>query len=366
MILKKVIPSVLTISIVGTSVALLGAAIAPYIDPADFEWTAFLGLMYPFLLLLHLLLFVCYFIIKKSALSLFFLIPAIATVHLFLNSFGLNYFSSAKETEGNTLKFMTYNVHMFTYANDLVTNAQPAMLQLIQSEQPEVLCMQDFQLKTGTNGQLETIDSIKTILKTNYFYDGPENPTLFPTQSIVTFSKFPIVNSGYVLFSAASGGNQAIFTDINKNGRIIRIYNVHFESLGFQQSAYEEWATADILGKFKFLYKVKDKFAMAFANRSRQVKMVKKHAGSCPYPFIIAGDFNDTPSSYAVNYTMKGMRNAFREKGRGYRVTFNGGLPDFQIDYVLVQPYFTVLNYNVIRKKLSDHYPVVVTLALPK
>ncbi len=364
MIIKKVVRTVLTISIIVTSVALLGAAAAPYIDPANFEWTAFLGLMYPFLFLLHLLLFACYLIIKRSMQTLLFLIPALATIYLFLNSFGLNYFSSAKETKGDTLKFMTYNVHMFTYANDLAANAQPAMLQLIQSQQPEVLCMQDFQLKTGTGGQLNTIDSIKTILKTTYFYDGPDNPELFPTQSIVTFSKYPIVNSGFILFSETSGGNQSVFTDINKNGRIVRVYNVHFESLGFQQSEYEEWKNADLIGKFKFLYKVKDKFAVAFANRSKQVKMVRKHANSCPYPFIIAGDFNDTPSSFAVNYTIKGMRNAFREKGCGYTVTFNGGLPDFQIDYVLVQPYFSVLNYNVIRKKLSDHYPVVVTLGI--
>ncbi len=145
---------------------------------------------------------------------------------------------------------------------------------------------------------------------------------------------------------------------------MMRVYNVHFESLGFQQSEYEEWKNAGIVGKFEFLYKVKDKFSKAFANRSKQVKTVKKHASACPYPFIIAGDFNDTPSSFAVNYTMKGLRNAFREKGLGYTVTFNGGLPDFQIDYVLVQPYFNVLNYNVIHKKISDHYPVVVALGI--
>ncbi|MDQ6815121.1 MAG: endonuclease/exonuclease/phosphatase, partial [Bacteroidota bacterium] len=116
------------------------------------------------------------------------------------------------------------------------------------------------------------------------------------------------------------------------------------------------------VGKFEFLFKVKNKFSVAFKNRSEQVKILKKHTQSCPYPYIVAGDFNDTPSSFAVGYMMRGLKNAFREKGRGYTVTFNGGLPDFQIDYVMVNSFFKILNYHVVRKQLSDHYPVVVDL----
>jgi endonuclease/exonuclease/phosphatase family metal-dependent hydrolase len=364
MIIKKVISGTIGISIIATSVALIGAAAAPHVDPSDFDWPAFLGLMYPFLLLLHLVFFVCYFIINRNKRSLLFLIPVLVTVQLFLNSFGINYFSSNREVKGHTLKFMTYNVHMFREANNMDSSVQAQMLQLIKNEQPDVLTMQDFESTNGRNGGLSTTDSIKTILKAKYYYDGPNNLTVFPTRSIATVSRFPIVNTGYVLFSNNSGGNQAVFTDINRNGKIIRIYNVHFQSLGFQPYEYEEWKNADIMGKLGFLYKVKYKFSVAFSERSKQVKMVKKHASSCPYPFIIAGDFNDTPSSFAVNYTMREMKNAFREKAKGYTVTFNGGLPDFQIDYIMVKPSFKVLDYRVIHKKLSDHYPVVVTLGV--
>lgn len=361
---KKVIGSIISISIIGTSVALIGAACAPLIDPISFDLTAFLGLMYPFLLLLHLVLFVCYFIIKRNKLAFLFLLPALVTIHLFLNSFGIHYLSAAREEKGPALKLMTYNVHMFREANKMDSSVQAPMLHLIQNEQPDILTMQDFESTDGRNGGLSTIDSIKTILKSNQYYDGPNNLTVFPTKSIATVSRFPIVNSGFIVFSDISGGNQAIFTDIKRNGQIIRIYNVHFQSLGFQPFEYEEWKNADILGKLEFLFKVKNKFSYAFSERSKQVKMIKKHASSCPYPYIIAGDFNDTPSSFAVSYTMKDMKNAFREKGRGYRVTFNGGLPDFQIDYVMVKPFFTVLDYKIIHKRLSDHYPVVVRLGI--
>jgi endonuclease/exonuclease/phosphatase family metal-dependent hydrolase len=360
MIIRKVLSSLFGLSLIGTSVALVGAAAAPYTDPETFDWLAFLGLMYPFLLLLHIALFIVYTAISRNKKSLLFLIPALFTTHLFLNSFGTNFFRSTSGTSRNQLKLMTYNVHMFKDADDIGTDVQLPIIQLIQAEQPDILCMQDFQNDRGV--VLNPSDSIKTLLKASYYYDGPKDLALFPTQSIATISRYPIVNSGYILFSNSSGGNQAIYTDINKNEKIIRVYNTHFQSLGFQPEDYEEWRNADVLGKLKFLFKVKDKFSHAFINRSRQVKMVKKHAKSCKYPIIIEGDFNDTPSSFAVNYTMQGMKNAFREKGRGYAVTFNGGLPDFQIDYIMVNPIFQVMDYHIIRKRLSDHYPVIVKL----
>jgi len=358
--IKKVLIDVIRICIIITSVALVGAAAAPYIDPSGFDWPAFFGLMYPYLLLLHLVLFFCYFLIKKNKLSLLFLIPAVATINIFLNSFGFNFFKSSTKPSINTFKLTTYNVHTFKDANDFKSSVRLPIFQLIEEEQPDILCMQDFQ--TYKKGDSINIAAIKAILKTGHYYNGPKDKKLFPTKSIITFSKYPIVNTGFIILSEGGGGNQAVFTDINKNGKIIRVYNVHFESLGFKPYDYEKWKKGNIFGKFKFLFKVKDRFSEAFANRSEQVKMVKKHAESCPYPFIIAGDFNDTPASFAVNYTANGMKNAFREMGKGYTVTFNGGLPDFQIDYVMVNPAFNVLDYNVIRKQLSDHYPVVARL----
>lgn len=82
------------------------------------------------------------------------------------------------------------------------------------------------------------------------------------------------------------------------------------------------------------------------------------------HPYIVAGDFNDSPASYAVHEMSEGLTNAFRAKAKGYAVTYNGDLPDFQIDYILTNPSFKVLNYNVIKQKLSDHFPVRADISL--
>ena len=92
--------------------------------------------------------------------------------------------------------------------------------------------------------------------------------------------------------------------------------------------------------------------------------MLKEHTEESPHPYIIAGDFNDTPISYTVKTISRGMNNSFREMGSGFGVTYNGAFPNFQIDYIFTSPEFTVKNYLIINKKLSDHYPVRTDLEL--
>ena len=58
------------------------------------------------------------------------------------------------------------------------------------------------------------------------------------------------------------------------------------------------------------------------------------------------------------------MKNAFREKGVGLGKTYSGGFASFQIDYILTSPQFQVFDYKVIRKLISDHYPVYSTIGL--
>ena len=60
----------------------------------------------------------------------------------------------------------------------------------------------------------------------------------------------------------------------------------------------------------------------------------------------------------------KGLKNAFEQKGIGLGKTYNGSFPNYQIDYILTSPEFNILNYQIIEKKLSDHYPIRSDLEL--
>ena len=91
---------------------------------------------------------------------------------------------------------------------------------------------------------------------------------------------------------------------------------------------------------------------------------MKNHMNNCDIPFVIAGDFNDTPASYAVTKITDSLNNAFLKKGSGLGRTYNGKFPNFQIDYIATTKNIEVVNYHIVEAKLSDHFPVRSDLRL--
>jgi endonuclease/exonuclease/phosphatase family metal-dependent hydrolase len=100
---------------------------------------------------------------------------------------------------------------------------------------------------------------------------------------------------------------------------------------------------------------------IAFKKRGMQANIIAKYIAKSPYPVIVCGDFNDTPTSYAYN-TIKGtkLKDSFIEKGFGMAKTYNGSMPSFRIDYILSDSTFTTKSFDVMNHvKDSDHFPVV-------
>ena len=89
---------------------------------------------------------------------------------------------------------------------------------------------------------------------------------------------------------------------------------------------------------------------------------IRAEMDASPYPVILAGDFNDTPSSYTYR-TMKGdMTDGFRDSGSGYGGTFRylGGV--LRIDYIFYDDAFEGIRYYMPPEDVSDHKAVVAEL----
>lgn len=354
-VVKKITAFITT----GSSLALLGSVGAAYIDPQTFILPAFLGLAFPFILILHVVICVVYLLICRSKLIFLFIVPLLASASTFCSFFGVHFSSVPVVKATNSIAFMTYNVHEFKDWNDRDILVNDEICKLIAEQNPDVACFQDFYSSKKNNN----VDSLKKVLNTQYFYKGPDRKDLFPKNALAIFSKFPIVNTGYIYLTDKESGNQCIYTDVKMGDKIFRIYNVHLQSLKFGQEDFDRWDKGPA-HKVSFLSANVRRLHYAFLERSNQVKIMKKELASCTIPYIVAGDFNDSPASYAVHEMSEGLTNAFRAKAKGYAVTYNGDLPDFQIDYILTNPSFKVLNYNVIKQKLSDHFPVRADISL--
>ena len=174
------------------------------------------------------------------------------------------------------------------------------------------------------------------------------------------------MKKGSIRFDEKQRGNEAIYADLRFQKQTFRVYNVHLQSIKFQPEDYEylHQVQEDIQTDMSSSRRIGGRLKRAFIKRSKQVALVKKHTSTCTTPYLLAGDFNDTPVSYTVNQMANGLVNTFKEKGSGLGVTYNGNFPNFQIDYILATPNFGVRNYRIIDKKLSDHFAVRADLEL--
>lgn len=347
--------------------AMLLAYLAPVTDPRKFWPIAFFGLAYPPLLLLNVLFCVYWVIVRQSKLALISVITILVGYNVLLDNVGFS-FSKNKTPQTSTpgkIRILTYNVHNFQ--KDGVTKddtVRRGMLRTMAAIKPDVIGIQEF--FTRNKGRYAMNDSIRDILNMLYRHSEPNMKTDQEEIGVSIFSRFPIVSKGSVAIAPAGSGNQCIYADIKTDGKIVRFYCLHLQSIQFEQQDYQYIDTITKKGKADIAStrRLGAKLKRAFLKRAEQVFKIKQHAAQSPYPYIISGDFNDTPASFAVSQIQKGLKNTFREKGLGLGRTYNGDFPNYQIDYIMATPQFNVLSYNIVQQKLSDHYPVYADLVL--
>lgn len=350
---------------IGLGVALILGFLASKIDPRSFWLIAFLGLAYPYILLLNLMMIVWWCLRKRWTFALATLVPILLSWNVLTATFGF----AGKKGEGpkvdqGLIRMMTYNVHSFKpYGEENVESVKQQMLDLIAAENPDVICFQEY--FTRRKGSFDITDSLKRILNKPHYYFVPSSENDYEATGLAIFSKYPIKNKGEITFPYG-WGNSSIFVDVLIGNQTLRVYNVHLQSISFDKQDY------NYLDQVKYkmepkLYPSKRILKMlrsAFRKRSGQVDIMIAHMKTCEIPFVVAGDFNDTPASYAVTQMTKSLKNTFKEQGTGFGKTYNGKFPNFQIDYIATTKTIDVMNYRIIEAKLSDHFPVRSDLRL--
>ena len=100
----------------------------------------------------------------------------------------------------------------------------------------------------------------------------------------------------------------------------------------------------------------------AYRKRAEQARTVRAEIEKSPYPVILCGDFNDTPSSYTYHKVAQKLEDAFVEAGNGMGKTYAGIFPSFRIDYIFHDTIFSANQFRTIKADYSDHYPVTTML----
>ena len=278
-----------------------------------------------------------------------------------------------KQKQENAIRVMTWNVAQFNVMDDKKHPAvKKQMLDIINEYQPDIACFQEMVAEDSTVKEHGHVDEFLGKLHfSNYFYSYNSKEDFWGQAhfGIIIFSKYPIINKQTISWYPNDYNSIFQYVDIVKGEDTIRVFNVHLQSLRFSKAnlKYIDKPTADDEKKaLKESKSIIGKFKKGFLKRQVQADRIRKEIDKSPYPVIVTGDFNDVPNSYAYHTIGKEMNNAFVEKGSGLGRTFSGISPVLRIDNIFVDEKYDVLQFQLIKKKLSDHFPIITDVKMRK
>lgn len=322
---------------------------APYISPAQMPLMLFMGLLYPWLLLAHLIFCLIWGLSRMR----YFWLSALTVLagYSYLTSFvGVKaVFQPTPSVSG--LKVMTYNISAASLPRlkDKI-NGTRAFNTALEAENPDIFCVQECRGELGKKDLFSRLPFLAT-----YPYTAQSE-----ANSVCIFSKFPIDTQGVLIQSPANGDNGCTWADIAWQGRVLRVYAVHLKSNSVSGMAgraeiteVESWSTI-----LNMLSRVR-KYGI---QRAKQAEEIARNMAICPHPMVVCGDFNDTPVSYNYHLLSKNLQDAFQERGYGLGTTYAGRIPALKIDNILVDERFVVGACAVQKWPFSDHYPLVAQI----
>jgi endonuclease/exonuclease/phosphatase family metal-dependent hydrolase len=344
------------------AIPFLLACLNPFFSTIRWWPLGFAGLAFPYLLVIMLLFLFFWLIVKPiwSLLPLGCLLLALQQMAVLLAwNFTANF--KATKPEG-TLRIVSWNVGSFngnTTRKEQAARSAAKIAASAQEDQPDLLCLQEFNHSTDQNN----IALFSGQYPYHYFSADYQSAKKSYQSGCIIFSKFPIINSGKTAYPAYES---LIFADILYGKDTLRIYTTHLQSFKFKPADYEELEKLKnqekeaMVGSKSLVKKMK----LAYNRRNRQANIAAAAIAQCVYPYIICGDFNDTPNSYTY-FTLRGKaKDAFLEKGAGLGKTFLGLAPTLRIDYILHHPLFSTQQFLLVDENLSDHAMLKADLKL--
>ena len=352
---------------IGAAVLLLLSHVSSYLNPSVFWVASLVALAYPVLLIVNLVFILYWLLIKSRALFISLFAVLIGYDNLKAQE-QVNLFQAQVPPAAQQIRVLSFNARLFDlYQWTGNPRTRHKIFKMVQDEAPDIVSFQEFYTsqKKGRNN----LDTMATLQKAKYVHVA-YTETLRNTDhwGIATFSVFPIVHKGKILFNEKTN-NLCIFTDLKINEDTVRVYNIHFQSNRFKQEDYEflgnPAATPSNDEKIAASWNIIQRLRVGAIKRARQVEVVAAHIQNSPHPVIVCGDFNDPPASFTYNKISKGLEDAFVQSGWGVGNTYNGLYSILRIDYLFHDPRFVSSGYCTIRQNLSDHFPIVADLWLP-
>ncbi|MDA8415308.1 MAG: endonuclease/exonuclease/phosphatase family protein [Desulfobacteraceae bacterium] len=250
---------------------------------------------------------------------------------------------------GPPLRVMTWNVKYGTHD----TLAHMAIMYEIERNRPSVVLLQDADgVMNGVLGDYLSTWNIRSV------------------GQYVIASKLPLGALQVRNLSYPGNGHTCVRTELQYNGTVVVLYNVHFESP--REGLYSMRVAKENPEHLpKAIQKLEDNVRARLAQARTVREFLRKESG----PIILAGDLNSPEASQAfLTLREAGLHDAFAEGGKGYGYTYGHFLLRnrfplltaswMRIDHIMMSSQFQTRKCWIGTGRASDHRPVIADLVL--
>ena len=327
-------------------------AINPMISPNYFVITSYFGVAFWPIFIANLLILLILILLKARKALLYPLLALVIAIPGFLRSYSIK----KENTEPGNLKIMSYNIACFRDITDNQRDSNSVKLDIIETikeQNPDVLCLQECNL--SKTKKVDYIADFAEEIGCEYY---------FGTKGNWIFSKYPFEDDEFTdLFNSIENVGFVKLIDAGGLGKFyvecvhLQSFNITKEEIEYLRDAKNYVENSETTGK-SLIFKLKE----GFQKRTEDTKMIVGNMPQNGLPIIICGDFNDTPLSYTYHQMRNaGMNDAFLQVGHGLGKTYCGRLPLLRIDYFWHSDDIVPMTFTRVKKKMSDHYPIVMT-----
>ena len=320
------------------------------VSPIGNSARAMLVYILPLLIVANLLMIPYWLIRRRWLLSLIPIITVACCIPYIGTMIQLRSSDHSAADAQRGLKVASYNVAMFNretsgfMASDILAN--------MRRQKVDVCCIQEYNDISGDKKNSDTYHDYFP-----YFKIGRDD--------MVIFSRYPIKDSKTILFEDTN--NSAMWVDIDVNGQVFRVFNVHLQTTGINRTLHQADKMARLnkdISESRIMRAIFGNYTMGMMFRTGQAVTVANEKNSSTNPCIVCGDFNDVPYSYVYNTMLGNMVDGFKECGTGWMYTFRG-MKAVRIDYIFHDESLKGLTYYCDQSlTYSDHYPVYMKIAL--
>ncbi len=334
--------------------------------PSVFPYGFVLALGFPFLFVLHLIATIAVFFTARKRLGILLLVLTFVGFHNIKSTIAFNPDTEFSETKAPThLRVLNWNVgywHTLNPNHSLKAIERQKMVELVAAYKPDILCLQEH-AQSKKAGRINIVEALKSLGYAYVFY-AKEEDRHKSYDGTVIFSKLPFVRTASVETGLGFRKEPLLWVDVLLQGKPVRVATVHFLSFALFSGKTMEGSQAAL---FKNAYKGKGAIVRKLATigqlHEQQADTIRHYLDQSPFPVILCGDFNQTPTFYTLQQLKGNYTDAFLSKSWGIGKTFKSPSPFLRIDYCFVDKKLRIVQNKVHKLPVSDHLPVITDIS---